>query len=122
MIVRRNVARSRTPPLSMTPSIQPELSCLISATDGLSITRILDRLSIQRDLPSAIRIDNGKEFCGRAMLAWAHQHGVALFLIKHRKTNQNAYIESFNGRFRDKCLNGHWFTNLHHARAIIEAW
>ena len=64
----------------------------------------------------------GKEFCGRAMLTWAHQRGVALRLIEPGKPNQNAYIESFNGRFRDECLNEHWFLNLEHARVIIAAW
>ena len=73
-------------------------------------------------LPKAIRTDNGKEFCSRAMLTWAHARGVQLFLIEPGKLNQNAYIESFNGRFRDECLNEHWFTSLMHARVIIEAW
>ncbi|MGP9656395.1 DDE-type integrase/transposase/recombinase, partial [Halomonas sp. AOP35-4E-18] len=86
------------------------------AIDGLSLTRILDHLALQRGLPSALRTDNGKEFCGRAMLTWAHQRGVTLFLIEPGKPNQNAYIESLNGRFRDECLNEHWFTSLHHAR------
>ncbi len=56
------------------------------------------------------------------MLTWAHERGVTLRLIDPGKPNQNAYIESFNGRFRDECLNEHWFTSLAHARAIIEAW
>ncbi|WP_231896491.1 MULTISPECIES: IS3 family transposase [unclassified Halomonas] len=92
------------------------------AISGLFLTRILDHLALQRGLPSAIRTDNGKEFCGRAMLSWAHLRGVALFLIEPGKPNQNAYIESFNGRFRDECLNEHWFTSLQHAQAVIEAW
>ena len=54
-----------------------------------------------------IRTDNGKEFTGRAMLEWAHKHGVELRLIEPGKANQNAYIESFNSRFRDECLNKH---------------
>jgi transposase InsO family protein len=73
-------------------------------------------------LPQAIRTDNGKEFCGRAMLTWAHARGVRLFLIQPGKPNQNAYIESFNGRLRDECLNEHWFVSLAHAQAVIEAW
>jgi putative transposase len=73
-------------------------------------------------LPQAIRTDNGKEFCGRVMLTWAHARGVRLFLIEPGKPNQNAYIESFNGRLRDECLNEHWFVSLAHARAVIEAW
>jgi len=92
------------------------------AISGLFLTRILDHLALQRGLPSAIRTDNGKEFCGRAMLSWAHLRGVALFLIEPGKPNQNAYIESFNGRFRDECLNEHWFISLQHAQAVIEAW
>ncbi len=92
------------------------------AIGGLAVTRILEALAIKRGLPKVIRTDNGKEFCGRAMLTWAHQRGVALRLIEPGKPNQNAYIESFNGRFRDECLNEHWFLNLEHARAIIETW
>ena len=92
------------------------------AIGGLAVTRILDSLSGSRGLPRVIRSDNGKEFCGRAMLTWAHQRAVSLRLIEPGKPNQNAYIESFNGRFRDECLNEHWFLNLAHARAVIEAW
>lgn len=62
------------------------------------------------------------EFCGRAMLTWAHTRGVTLRLIELGKPTQNAYIESFNGRFRDECLNEHWFTSLAHAEVVIEAW
>ena len=87
-----------------------------------ALTRILDRLAVQRGLPQAIRTDNGKEFCGRAMLTWAHARGVRLFLIQPGKPNQNAYIESFNGRLRDECLNEHWFVSLAHAKAMIEEW
>lgn len=92
------------------------------AISGNVLTRILDRLAAERGLPQAIRTDNGKEFCGRAMLTWAHARGVNLFLIQPGKPNQNAYIESFNGRFRDECLNEHWFVSLAHARVVIEAW
>lgn len=92
------------------------------AISGLVLTRILDRLAVERGLPQAIRTDNGKEFCGKAMLTWAHAHGVRLFLIEPGKPNQNAYIESFNGRLRDECLNEHWFVSLAHAKTIIEAW
>jgi len=92
------------------------------AIGGHALTRILDRLALERGLPQAIRTDNGKEFCGRAMLTWAHARGVRLFLIQPGKPNQNAYIESFNGRLRDECLNEHWFVSLAHARTVIEAW
>lgn len=92
------------------------------AIGGLMLTRILDELAIHRGLPRAIRTDNGKEFCSRAMLTWAHARGVKLFLIEPGKPNQNAYIESFNGRFRDECLNENWFTSLPHAQVVIESW
>ena len=92
------------------------------ALGGLQLTRILDQLAKTRGLPKAIRTDNGKEFCSRAMLTWAHARGVQLFLIEPGKPNQNAYIESFNGRFRDECLNEHWLTSMRHAQVIIEAW
>ena len=56
------------------------------------------------------------------MLTWAHAHRVTLRLIEPGKPNQNAYIESFNGRLRDECLNEHWFVSLAHAQTVIEAW
>lgn len=92
------------------------------AISGHALTRILDRLAVQRGLPQAIRTDNGKEFCGRAMLTWAHARDIRLFLIQPGKPNQNAYVESFNGRLRDECLNEHWFVSLAHAKAQIEVW
>ena len=92
------------------------------ALGGLPVTRALDRLATERGLPGVLRTDNGLEFCGRAMLTWAHERGVTLRLIEPGKPDQNAYIESFNGRFRDECLNEHWFTSLAHAQAVIETW
>ena len=92
------------------------------ALGGLPVTRVLDRLALERGLPRVLRTDNAQEFCGRAMLTWAHTRGVTLRLIEPGKPNQNAYIESFNDRFRDECLNEHWFTSLAHAQAVIEAW
>ena len=64
---------------------------------GIGVTRVLDRLASGRGLPQVIRSDNGKEFCGKAMVTWAHERGVQLRLIEPGKPNQNAYIESFNG-------------------------
>lgn len=92
------------------------------AISGQVLTRVLDRLALSRGLPRVIRTDNGKEFCGKAMVTWAHERGVDLRLIEPGKPNQNAYVESFNGRLRDECLNEHWFTNLLHARTVIETW
>ena len=89
---------------------------------GLQVVRILERIGRHRDLPKTIRTDNCKEFCGKAMLTWAHERGIALRLIEPGKPNQNAYVESFNGRLRDECLNEHWFTSLAHTQVVIEAW
>lgn len=89
---------------------------------GDHLTRILDAVCSQRGQPMMIRSDNGPEFTGKAMLTWAHRHSIALRLIEPGKPNQNAYVESFNGRLRDECLNEHWFTSLAHARTVIEAW
>jgi putative transposase len=92
------------------------------AIGGLLVTRILDDLARTRGLPRVLRTDNGLELCGRAMLTWAQARDVLLRLIEPGKPTQNAYIESFNGRFRDECLNEHWFTSLAHAQVVIEAW
>ena len=92
------------------------------AISGAYVTRIMDAIKRSRGLPKVIRSDNGREFCGRAMAVWAHENGVALRFIEPGKPNQNAYVESFNGRLRDECLNEHWFTSLAHARAVIEEW
>jgi len=92
------------------------------AISGQGVCRVLDRLALSRGLPKVIRTDNGKEFCGKAMVTWAHDRGVQLRLIEPGKPNQNAYVESFNGRLRDECLNEHLFTNLLHARTVIETW
>jgi len=89
---------------------------------GRQVVRILEQIGFYRGLPKIIRTDNGKEFCGKAMLTWAHEKNVTLRLIEPGKPNQNAYIESFNGRFRDECLNEHWFTSLAHAQVVIETW
>lgn len=92
------------------------------AIGGAYVTRILDRIATFRGYPAAIRTDQGPEFTGRALDQWAYRHGVQLKLIQAGKPTQNAFIESFNGRFRDECLNDHWFTSLNHARQLIAEW
>jgi putative transposase len=89
---------------------------------GLRVVRVLNRVAQERGLPEAIQVDNGPEFISRAVDQWAYAHGVALHFIDPGKPVQNAFIESFNGKFRDECLNQNWFVSLHHARRIIEAW
>jgi transposase InsO family protein len=80
----------------------------------------MERLAVERGLPQVLRTDNALEFCGRIMSTWAHARDVTLRLIAPGKPNQNAYVESFNGRLRDECLNEHWFTSLAHAQVVIE--
>ena len=89
---------------------------------GLRVTRVLDRLAAADGLPSTIVVDNGPEFAGRTLDAWAYARGVTLRFIRPGKPIENAYIESFNGKFRDECLNEHWFVNLADATQAIEAW
>jgi putative transposase len=89
---------------------------------GLRVQGVLDRLADTRGLPQSITVDNGPEFDGQVLDKWAYRSGVQLSFIRPGKPNENAYIESFNGKFRDECLNEHWFITLAHARNIIEAW
>jgi putative transposase len=89
---------------------------------GQYVTRVLDQAARFRGYPKAIRTDQGPEFTGKALDQWAYKHGVQLKLIQAGKPTQNAFIESFNGRFRDECLNDHWFTTLAEARILIVAW
>lgn len=89
---------------------------------GGRVVRVLERLAQTRGLPKAIVLDNGPEFAGRRLDAWAFERGVELLFIRPGKPVENAFIESFNGRFRDECLNSHWFTGLDDARQRIEAW
>jgi putative transposase len=89
---------------------------------GLRVTRVLDRLDAAIGLPQTIVVDNGPEFAGRTLDAWAYARGVTLRFIRPGKPIENAYVESFNGKFRDECLNEHWFVSLADAKAAIEAW
>ena len=89
---------------------------------GLRVARVLDRLHATIGLPQTIVMDNGPEFAGRTLDAWAYARGVTLRFIRPGKPIENAYVESFNGKFRDECLNEHWFVSLADAQAAIEAW
>ena len=89
---------------------------------GLRVARVLDRLEATVGLPHCIVVDNGPEFAGRTLDAWAYARGVTLRFIRPGKPIDNAYVESFNGKFRDECLNEHWFVSLADATATIERW
>ena len=89
---------------------------------GARLARYLDELALSHGLPEEIVLDNGPEGTSKAMFAWSERTGVALRFIEPGKPVQNAFVESFNGRCRDECLNQHWFWTLRHAREEIEAW
>ncbi len=89
---------------------------------GDRVVRVLERLRFTRGLPEILVSDNGPEFTSRALDAWAYQNGVRLHFIQPGKPVQNAFVESFNGRVREECLNESWFTNLLDAKRQIEAW
>jgi len=93
-----------------------------TSINGRRVAAVLDRLGDLRGLPLSITVDHGPEFEGQVLDAWAYQHGVQLNFIRPGKPIENAYIESFNGRFRDECLNEHWFLTMAHARRVIEHW
>jgi putative transposase len=95
---------------------------LDTSINGLRVTRVLTEISQIEGLPEIIIIDNGPEFISKALDGWSYQRGVKLTFIRPGKPVENAYIESFNGRFRDECLNENWFLTLEHARQIIEKW
>ena len=89
---------------------------------GQYVTRVLDQVARFRGYPAAVRTDNGPEFTSRAFLAWTHKNGIRHILIEPGKPMQNGYIESFNGKFRDECLNEQWFESLSQARECIARW
>ncbi len=94
-----------------------------TSLSGVRVARVLDQVIARRGAaPQEIVLDNGPELTSKAMDAWAYERGVRLCFIEPGKPVQNAYIESFNGRLRDECLNEHWFLSLPHARQIIEEW
>lgn len=100
--------------------------CLVLEPDtslpGSRVVQILSGLVAERGRPTVIVSDNGPEFAGRALDQWAYQQGVRLHFIEPGKPIQNAYVESFQGKLRDECLNGHWFVSLADARQTLEAW
>jgi len=89
---------------------------------GARVVRVLNEIAQGEGLPELITIDNGPEFISKALDNWAYQRGVKLNFIRPGKPVDNSFIESFNGKFRDECLNDHWFTSLDEARRIIEDW
>ena len=89
---------------------------------GARVVRVLDRIAAERGYPKRMVMDNGPELAGQALDEWAYKNGVELHFITPGRPVENAYIESFNGKFRDECLNEHWFSTLDDARRTIEDW
>ena len=89
---------------------------------GDHVVAVLDRLKATVGLPERLAVDNGPEFISKALDAWAYRNGVALEFSRPGKPTDNAFVESFNGHFRQECLDQHWFASLAEARRIIEAW
>lgn len=89
---------------------------------GAYVTRLLDRAATFRGYPKEVRTDNGPEFTCRAFMTWAQKHGIKHILIELGSPTQNAYIKSFNGTFRDECLDENWFESLEQARQAIATW
>ncbi len=89
---------------------------------GTDVVQALERLCIHRQKPSAIRVDNGPEFVSKELDLWAYQKGIGLVFSRPGKPTDNAYIESFNGSFREECLQTHWFLSLEDARIKIDTW
>ena len=90
--------------------------------NGRKVARALDSVAVSRGYPAMITVDNGSEFYSKEMDGWAWQHGVRLDFIRPGKPVENAFIESFNGRLRDECLNAEIFRDLDAARTRLLEW
>lgn len=100
--------------------------CVLQVVDfsigGGRLVRELDQLAERRKLPKRIVMDNGPELTSKAMFFWSQRTGVKLHFIQPGKPTQNAFVESFNGKFRDYCLDLNWFSSLEDARSRIDDW
>jgi putative transposase len=89
---------------------------------GHDVASALDGVIAVRGRPSSITVDNGSEFAGRVMDAWAHRHSVQLAFTRPGRPTENGFIESFNGRLRDECLNVELFASMADATHLLAAW
>lgn len=89
---------------------------------GDEVVDLLDHLKLVRGVPETICVDNGSEFVSKVMDKWAYEHGVKLSFSRPGKPTDNPFVESFNGSFRDECLNVNWFLSINDAQQKIEAW
>lgn len=100
--------------------------CILQLADtsisGVRVAQCLTELIQQRGRPNSIVCDNGTEFTSKAMFFWSRDNYVKLNFIQPGKPTQNAFVESFNGKFRNECLNQHWFISLNEARQEVAKW
>lgn len=89
---------------------------------GADVVAVMDRLIKDRGVPKRIQCDNGSEFISRVLDKWAYENGIVMDFSRPGKPMDNAMIESFNGSFRDECLNVNWFLSIEDAREKIEKW
>lgn len=90
---------------------------------GSDVVNVLNKLkSIRNIIPKRIQTDNGSEFISKEMDGWAYENKVTMDYSRPGKPTDNPFVESFNGSFRDECLNAHWFLSLEDATQKIEAW
>lgn len=101
--------------------VSPAIAVGASLT-GERVVALLEGLRATSGVPPRIAVDNGPEFVSKALDAWAYQNGVQLEFSRPGKPTDNAFAESFNGRFRDECLNQHWFASLEEVQQTVEAW
>jgi putative transposase len=101
--------------------VSPAIEVDFSLT-GSRVVEVMERLRLAGQMPRVIRVDNGSEFVSKVMDEWAHRNNVKLEFSRPGKPTDNAFIESFNGRLRQECLNQHWFISLEDARRTVEAW
>jgi putative transposase len=110
--------------LTIVDNFSPE--CLAIEVDqhikGEDVVRVIERIKAMRGRPNFIKVDNGPEFISKELDKWAYENKVTLDFSRPGKPTDNAYIESFNGSFRDECLNINWFLSLDDAREKIEEW
>jgi putative transposase len=101
--------------------VSPALEVDFSLT-GQRVVEVLERLKLTHSLPQVLHCDNGSEFISKAVGDWAHRNNVKLDFSRPAKPTDNPFIESFNGKLRQECLDQHWFRDIEEAKFVIEAW
>ena len=120
---RKKLTRPRQPiEESSAPNQRWSMDFVSVSISGRQVARFLGQLIDQRGKPKKVICDNGTEFTSKAMFFWSKETGVELGFIQPDKPTQNAFVESLNGKFRNECLNQHWFRTLDEARYEIDLW